>query len=157
MEEDKFKKAVGRRIKESREAKNLTQEELGGKLNVTRNTVTMWERGKSTPPVERMSNLVHILGVCFRWLVLGEEEYEPIILAETTKDDKVIHIPSDMFLPATLAVEDFLAEQNMEMDIDKKKETIVMLCEIELEKTARNPENVVDFSLYKSLLKTKFY
>mgnify|MGYP000004726823 CR=1 FL=1 len=40
-------KAVGRRIKEAREKRHLTQEELAVRLHVVRQTVSKWEKGGS--------------------------------------------------------------------------------------------------------------
>lgn len=38
---------IGKLIAELRKEKNLTQEELGRKLGVTKNAVSKWERGVS--------------------------------------------------------------------------------------------------------------
>ena len=40
------------RIKELRQANNLTQAELGKKIGVSQDTISLWEQGKSVPAVE---------------------------------------------------------------------------------------------------------
>lgn len=43
---------IGNRIKELRKSNNLTQYQLGKKLNVSQDTVSLWENGKSQPTAE---------------------------------------------------------------------------------------------------------
>ena len=38
---------IGKFIAENRKKKNLTQEQLAEKLNISKNAVSKWERGKS--------------------------------------------------------------------------------------------------------------
>lgn len=49
-------------IKQKRELKNLTQEELGKMLNVNRSTVAMWETGEAFPRADKLPQLAEILG-----------------------------------------------------------------------------------------------
>ena len=42
---------IGKFIKERRTLKGITQEELSNKLNVSKQAVSKWERGKSFPDV----------------------------------------------------------------------------------------------------------
>lgn len=49
-------------IKTVRLSKNLTQEELANKLNVSRTTVTMWENNKSSPNIEIIKKIANVLG-----------------------------------------------------------------------------------------------
>ena len=49
-------------IRELRRAKNLTQRELGERLNVGQTTVAMWETGDRTPRADKLPELARILG-----------------------------------------------------------------------------------------------
>ena len=49
-------------IKDKRESKKLTQEEVGKLLDVNRSTVAMWETGKSLPRADKLLKLAEIFG-----------------------------------------------------------------------------------------------
>lgn len=49
-------------IKQKRETKGLTQEELGKMLNVNRTTVAMWETGAAMPRAEKLPKIAEALG-----------------------------------------------------------------------------------------------
>lgn len=48
-------------IKNKRESKNLTQEELGQILGVNRSTVAMWETGEAFPRADKLPTLAKVL------------------------------------------------------------------------------------------------
>lgn len=43
---------IGKRIKEIRTEKNLSQEKFGNMLSVSQDTISLWEKGKSVPTTE---------------------------------------------------------------------------------------------------------
>ena len=45
---------LGERLTELRKKKNLSQEEVAEKLNVTRQTVSKWELDQSTPDFDKI-------------------------------------------------------------------------------------------------------
>lgn len=49
-------------IKTKRESRNMTQEELGQKMNVSRSTVAMWESGAAIPRTDKIPILAEALG-----------------------------------------------------------------------------------------------
>ena len=49
-------------IKNKRESKGLTQEELGKMIGVNRSTVAMWETGEAMPRADKLPELAKILG-----------------------------------------------------------------------------------------------
>ena len=51
------------RIQELRKQQNLSQEELGTRLGVSRQAVSKWERGLGYPDVSLINDLSSILGV----------------------------------------------------------------------------------------------
>jgi putative transcriptional regulator len=48
-------------IKQKRESKGLTQEDLGKMLNVNRTTVAMWESGSAMPRAEKLPKIAEVL------------------------------------------------------------------------------------------------
>ena len=45
---------IGEKIFELRKSRNLSQEEVAEKLNVTRQTVSKWETNQSTPDFDKI-------------------------------------------------------------------------------------------------------
>ena len=62
----------GNRLYELRKQKGLSQEDLANKLNVTRQTVSKWETGDSTPDMEKLTALGELFGISLDELVLGK-------------------------------------------------------------------------------------
>lgn len=61
----------GNRLYELRKKKGLSQEELGNKLNVSRQTVSKYELGEAIPDMEKLVMLSDLFGVSLDELVLG--------------------------------------------------------------------------------------
>ncbi|EGO2732892.1 helix-turn-helix domain-containing protein [Enterococcus faecalis] len=74
-----------KRIIELRKKHNLTQEQLGDMLNVSKQAVGGWERGRTEPSVNVLINLSKIFGTSVDYLLgLNNENYsETNLLAET--------------------------------------------------------------------------
>jgi transcriptional regulator with XRE-family HTH domain len=66
---DDFKKLVGKRIREARKAKGLTQEELAEAIDKTVETVSNIERGVKLPGLATLENIRKVLGVKLSQLV----------------------------------------------------------------------------------------
>lgn len=64
---------IGLFIKEKRTANSLTQQQLADILNVSKNTVSRWERGLNIPDIATMQELVALLGVTTDDLLKGEK------------------------------------------------------------------------------------
>lgn len=60
------------RLYELRKQKGMSQEELAGALDVTRQTVSKWEAGDSTPDMEKLTALGELFDVSLDQLVLGK-------------------------------------------------------------------------------------
>ena len=56
-------KAIGTIIREYRTAKGMTQEQLGRALFVTKQAVSKWENGKTTPDIDTLRKLADILSI----------------------------------------------------------------------------------------------
>lgn len=70
------KKKIGKRITENRKKKQLTQQELANKLDVTNRTVINWENGKYFPDYTLLLPLCEALDVSVNELLTGEEDKE---------------------------------------------------------------------------------
>ena len=67
------KGTIGRRIAELRDARGWSQEELAGRLRVSRQTVSNWERGKTLVDVQSLAAMADEMG-CPLSELLGEEQ-----------------------------------------------------------------------------------
>ncbi len=64
---------IAKNIRFFRNREQLTQEALGERLQVTRQTVSSWERGNSLPDVEMLTRISQALGVELLQLIYGEQ------------------------------------------------------------------------------------
>lgn len=62
------------RLYQLRKQKGLSQEELANRLNVSRQTVSKWEVGDSTPDMEKLIAISDLFDVSLDKLVMGKED-----------------------------------------------------------------------------------
>lgn len=65
---------LGEKLFELRKSKNLTQDDVAEKLNVTRQTVSKWETNQSTPDFDKIVPLCDLYGISPNELLRGEKE-----------------------------------------------------------------------------------
>lgn len=63
---------IGKRLYELRKAKGLSQEEVAARLSVTRQTVSKWETGQSTPDFDKVLPLCRLYDISTEELFSGE-------------------------------------------------------------------------------------
>lgn len=85
------------KLYELRKKKGLSQEELANKLNVSRQTISKWELGDSTPDMEKLIAISDLFEISLDQLVLGKEQSsaEPISKTSEVRDileEKVLTI-----------------------------------------------------------------
>ena len=73
----------GKHLKELREAKKLSQDQVAQELNVSRQAISKWENDKTFPDIDNLIRLSRLYGVTLDELVGVEREKE-----ETTEKDK---------------------------------------------------------------------
>lgn len=73
---------LGKKLFELRKSKNLSQEDVANKLNVTRQTVSKWETNQSTPDFDKIVPLCDLYGISTDELLKEEIKKEQ-------EDDKV--------------------------------------------------------------------
>ena len=59
----------GEKLYQIRRKNGLSQEELGERLNVTRQTISKWELGQSKPDTDKVAEIAQILEVDFKELI----------------------------------------------------------------------------------------
>lgn len=80
------RKNVGEIISYLRKEKNMTQNDLAEKMNVTDKAVSKWERNLSCPDVNSIPKLAEILGVSVEELLNAQTKQE------NSKADDIINI-----------------------------------------------------------------
>ena len=70
------RKTIGEMISSLRKEKNMTQNDLAEKMNVTAKAVSKWERNLSCPDVNSISKLAEILGVSVEELLNAQTKQE---------------------------------------------------------------------------------
>lgn len=66
------KTTVAKNITELRLLNNMTQSELGEKLNYSDKTISKWERAESTPDISVLCDIADLFGVTVNYLVTPE-------------------------------------------------------------------------------------
>ncbi len=62
-----------KKLYELRKMKGMSQEELGSKLNVSRQTISKWELGESTPELEKLISISDYFEISMDELVFGND------------------------------------------------------------------------------------
>ena len=76
--------ALNENIRRLRRAAGLSQEELAGRLGVSRQSVSLWEQGETNPTVENIYAMTEVLGVSFDELMAQPTDPKP------TPDDEAV-------------------------------------------------------------------
>lgn len=69
-----IKERIGRNIQKQRLLRGLSQEELGGLLNLSRQSISKWELGQSLPDLEKIVLLSEIWGVATDELLTDQSQ-----------------------------------------------------------------------------------
>ena len=79
--------SLGEKLIELRKQKNLSQEEVAEKLNVTRQTISKWETDSSTPDFDKIVPICELYNITTNELLRGKKE-ENKIVDETDAEEK---------------------------------------------------------------------
>lgn len=79
---------IGKSIKKIREEKNITQEALAEKLNVTRQAVSNWETGKTQPDIDTIIKISEVLEVSVEEIIYGHKKDTVVNNVVTTRTVK---------------------------------------------------------------------
>ena len=75
---------IGEKIQYYRKQKGLSQEELGQLLTVSRQTVSQWETGQTSPTVDNLVRLKEVLGISVDELLSSGDEVQEEALQENS-------------------------------------------------------------------------
>ena len=75
------------KLYELRKQKGLSQEELANRLNVSRQTVSKWEVGESTPDMEKLVAMSDLFGISLDELVLDKKENQTVASEQVVKSE----------------------------------------------------------------------
>ncbi len=91
-------KNISEKLFQHRKAAGLSQEELAEKIGVSRQAVSKWERGESSPDTENLIAIARLYGISLDELVFGQTAAEK---------DKEAHVENDKvdISPAGIQVE----------------------------------------------------
>ena len=72
------KMTFGDQLSKARKEKDLTQEELAEKLNLSRQTILRWEKNQVFPDISNLKAVAQVLDVSFDYL-LGEGRWSRFV------------------------------------------------------------------------------
>ena len=78
------------KLQHLRASRKLSQEELAGRLDVSRQAVTKWENGQAFPDFPNLVRLSELFGVSIDRLVRQEEECAPALLDPDPASEKAL-------------------------------------------------------------------
>lgn len=100
---------MANRITNLRKQNGLSQEQLGEKLNVSRQAVSKWESGQSTPDLEYIINMCELFSITTDYLLLGKEDSPKIPISENgvhinvpPASVKIVSLDNKLFLLGVL-------------------------------------------------------
>ena len=79
----------GDKLSELRRKEGLSQEELGYKLNVTRQTISKWELGQANPELDNLKEISKLFNVSLSQLIDDEVAIEEEALDNNEDSDEV--------------------------------------------------------------------
>ena len=85
--------SIGERITELRKARNLSQGDLAKVLDVSRQAVSKWENGLSSPDTIKLIQLADVLDTEVEYLATGRKhvcEEAPIVLNMVKTEEKIV-------------------------------------------------------------------
>ncbi len=90
---------IGEKLYELRKKKNLSQEEIADKLNVTRQTISKWETNQSMPDLDKIVPLCDLYEISTDMLLKGTEEKQQVLTQyPSTRKEKAKTISISVFL-----------------------------------------------------------
>ena len=77
MQDASVRKALGKRIKQLRKDKELTQKELANQISCSHAQLNKYESGLNTPPLDRLLLLAEVLETSVDYLLAGQGNGKP--------------------------------------------------------------------------------
>lgn len=80
---------TGENIRKYREQKKASQEEMAQALNVTRQTVSSWETGRTEPDLDTLHRIAQYLEVTVEELIYSHRLKEPTVIRQVVERKEV--------------------------------------------------------------------
>lgn len=80
---------LSERLASARKEKNLTQREVAEQLNVSFQAVSLWERGETSPDIDKLTELASLYQVTTDWLLMGIEKENVFIDFQASLSDRL--------------------------------------------------------------------
>ena len=137
---------IGNKIVDLRKKNNLTQEQLAEKVGVSRQTISKWELGESTPDIKQAKNLSEIFEIDINELI---GNFNNIILDKVISNEndtrklskifKIVTIILGIILIIELTILTLIGVYNLTDEFIKRETLIGIKCE----KTDGNTEAII--------------
>lgn len=122
---------IGERLLEYRKANNLSQEEVAEKLEVTRQTISKWETGESTPDFDKIVPLCELFNITADELLTGKKEEKKTVVEEKNSNvSRAAVISISVFLYFVSACWVIFAEEVLELNDGLMVSAFLILCAI---------------------------
>lgn len=107
------------KLKQLREAKSLTQDQIASKLNITRQSVSKWEQGINEPDFATTKQLCNILDCSIEELIDDDKEVSNNRKEKRNKINKVLYyLNISLLVYASLIIFSFVAFANDEIIVN---------------------------------------
>lgn len=101
----------GERFRQIRKAINLTQEEFGQMLGVSRQTINAYENDRQRPPLDMMEKVCREQGISPRWLLAGQGDPRVDTSYASTEESSVpVAVAEEVLAPEQLALINYITE-----------------------------------------------
>lgn len=127
---------IGNKIVELRKKENLTQEQLAEKVGVSRQTISKWELGETSPDIKQAKNLADIFKIDINELV---GDFNKVILDKVISNEnkmkklskifKILAIILGIILVIELTILTLISVYNLTDGFIKRETIIGMKCE----------------------------
>lgn len=109
--------SLGKKIKQLRDRKNLTQQEVADLLDVKATTVSNWENEVSNPKLEMLQKLSNILGVDVTELISKNEAPKECYDPEMAKNyERTIQVQEKLIKYLEKRVEELESEKSGDLN-----------------------------------------
>lgn len=66
-------------LKTARELKNLTQEEAAERLGISKDTLSLYERGKNFPDIPKLKKIEELYGIPYDQIIFLPLDYDKVV------------------------------------------------------------------------------
>lgn len=79
------------RLEKARKEKGFTQSDVAEKLNVSFQAVSLWERGETTPEIDKLVDIASLYQVSIDWLLTGKTEERVLLDFQDSLSDRLFN------------------------------------------------------------------